>query len=288
MDIQLPYNLWRVLYWASDGDGAAVRDWREALASGALRLPRGITAALGARVRTVCVSDGETLASSRVERGRQKRGAGGTIAFEPVAGRASLNTSHHTSTPPSTPPTTPPTTPPHLPPHLPTTQSTIRAVHARGYMLDPHTAVGVAAALRHPFRTLAGREDCGAPGATVCLACAHPVKFASAVAEALGVSETDALRAMPDAQHACVRRVRLLSLAQAASAAGPVRGSISLRRATGAAPRGYEPGAPLPAGCCAVLRHAERPDWERRLRDIIEGLPAPAATAPLSLPLSRL
>ncbi|GAB4304230.1 MAG: threonine synthase [Desulfuromonadia bacterium] len=57
------------------------------------------------------------------------------------------------------------------------TIATIRRIHAdTGYLLDPHTAVGVAAAAR-----------C-APAETtpVCLATAHPAKFGEAVEEAIG------------------------------------------------------------------------------------------------------
>ncbi len=54
------------------------------------------------------------------------------------------------------------------------TRRQIRATYeATGYILDPHTAVGVAAAA-------------GFPGA-VCLATAHPAKFGDAVREAIGV-----------------------------------------------------------------------------------------------------
>lgn len=54
------------------------------------------------------------------------------------------------------------------------TRRQIRATYeATGYILDPHTAVGVAAAA-------------GFPGA-VCLATAHPAKFGDAVREAVGV-----------------------------------------------------------------------------------------------------
>ncbi len=49
----------------------------------------------------------------------------------------------------------------------------IRATyHASGYLLDPHTAVGVRAARLHP--------------GAVCLATAHPAKFVEAVREAIG------------------------------------------------------------------------------------------------------
>jgi threonine synthase len=57
------------------------------------------------------------------------------------------------------------------------TLATIRRVHEQsGYILDPHTAVGVAAA-----------QALGAPDA-ICLATAHPAKFSEAVTQAIGRS----------------------------------------------------------------------------------------------------
>lgn len=59
------------------------------------------------------------------------------------------------------------------------TRATIAAVHARtGLLIDPHTAVGVAAAR-------AAHDGSRAP--VVALACAHPAKFPDAVAAATGV-----------------------------------------------------------------------------------------------------
>jgi threonine synthase len=56
-----------------------------------------------------------------------------------------------------------------------TTLATIREIHEQtGYVLDPHTAVGFAAA-----------REVGEPG-TVCLATAHPAKFAEAATKAIG------------------------------------------------------------------------------------------------------
>ena len=56
------------------------------------------------------------------------------------------------------------------------TMATIGDVYAReGYVLDPHTAVGVAAARRFQ-----------APGPVVCLATAHPAKFPESVNAAVG------------------------------------------------------------------------------------------------------
>jgi len=58
-----------------------------------------------------------------------------------------------------------------------TTIETIRSFHgSTGYLLDPHTAVGVAAAK--------ARVDDGTP--VICLATAHPAKFAEAVQQAIG------------------------------------------------------------------------------------------------------
>jgi threonine synthase len=57
------------------------------------------------------------------------------------------------------------------------TIDTIRSFHAlTGYILDPHTAVGVKA----------GRELSGGEAPVVCLATAHPAKFGEAVHSAIG------------------------------------------------------------------------------------------------------
>lgn len=72
------------------------------------------------------------------------------------------------------------------------TSATIRAVYREhGYVLDPHTAVGLAAARRFP-----------ATGPTICLATAHPAKFPEAVDEAIGAPlarhpRLEALRGKP-------------------------------------------------------------------------------------------
>ncbi len=58
------------------------------------------------------------------------------------------------------------------------TLSTIQEFHsATGYVLDPHTAVGVKA----------GKELAGGEVPVVCLATAHPAKFGAAVREAIGI-----------------------------------------------------------------------------------------------------
>ena len=54
----------------------------------------------------------------------------------------------------------------------------IRRIHREeGYLIDPHTAVGLRAA-----------EKCGIEPPVVCLACAHPAKFGEAIWEAVGFS----------------------------------------------------------------------------------------------------
>lgn len=62
-----------------------------------------------------------------------------------------------------------------------------------GYMLDPHTAVGVSAA------RIAAAEN------PVCLGCAHPAKFPQTIKEILGPQTP-----LPDAAHPSVARVRAL------------------------------------------------------------------------------
>ena len=198
MDINVPYNMWRMLYAATGGDGRAVRRWRADFAAGReLRLPRTVSAWLGARVESHAIRDDETL---RVMRG--------------VASAAD------------------------------------------GYTIDPHTAVGVAAAAR-----AAGGGD------LVCLGCAHPVKFAPAVAAAFGLADDDAslgaaLGRMPD-----VRTHRGV-----AAVAAMARTATRVRAADAA---GRDP----PRGCTTVFRRGE--DWEARLRALIERIDPVAPTARL-------
>lgn len=60
------------------------------------------------------------------------------------------------------------------------TRATIREVHGRtGYLLDPHTAVGYAAALRY-------RKETGDHRPVVTLATAHPAKFGAVIRQELG------------------------------------------------------------------------------------------------------
>lgn len=64
------------------------------------------------------------------------------------------------------------------------TRATMRDVHSRsGYVLDPHSAVGVAAARKVTNGTV-----------PVCIGAAHPAKFPDAVTEALGSEAGNAVR----------------------------------------------------------------------------------------------
>jgi threonine synthase len=55
----------------------------------------------------------------------------------------------------------------------------IRRLHdACGYLADPHTAIGIAAARAHP---------CAHGVPTVAMATAHPAKFPDAIEQAIGV-----------------------------------------------------------------------------------------------------
>jgi threonine synthase len=62
------------------------------------------------------------------------------------------------------------------------TRGVIRDLARRGYVVDPHTAVGIGAAQR-----LRSTGDVDPDLPTVCLATAHPAKFPDAVEQATGV-----------------------------------------------------------------------------------------------------
>lgn len=80
---------------------------------------------------------------------------------------------------------------------------TVKAVYAHSdYLLDPHSAVGVAAvrAGAAPASTDSNH--------TVCLACAHPAKFPATVASILGRNDDDAAALpIPNQDHPCVKHV---------------------------------------------------------------------------------
>lgn len=97
------------------------------------------------------------------------------------------------------------------------TLETIRKVHAEtGYVLDPHTAVGVAVAEK--FHSTNGREAGAIATATnevkwptleksvptICLATAHPAKFPDAIEQAIGeAAHHPVLDAVVDAETRC-------------------------------------------------------------------------------------
>ena len=69
------------------------------------------------------------------------------------------------------------------------TLATVAQTHQRcgGYLVDPHTAVGVHAADQHDAAIAAGSSDDDPNTPTVILATAHPAKFPDAVEQACGV-----------------------------------------------------------------------------------------------------
>lgn len=73
--------------------------------------------------------------------------------------------------------------------------ATIKEVHeAHGYLLDPHSAIGVKGAMKD-----ADNAEKSAPGVTVvCLACAHWAKFPDAVGKAIGAEAFAACETPPE------------------------------------------------------------------------------------------
>ena len=107
---------------------------------------------------------------------------------------------------------------------------------ASEYVLDPHTAVGVASVSR------SSKDE-----KTVCFACAHPVKFPQTVRDALGKKRgNDVLKRM-DKNHVCVDFVRNL-----ASDLDP------------------EKHPKCPPGCITILDAKSQDQWTSELRDVIE------------------
>ena len=198
MDIQMPYNLWRLLFVASGGDGRAVRAWQSRLNStGALEVPLAVRAWIGEHVRSVAVSDASTF-------------------------------------------------------------DVIRAVHAADeYVLDPHTAVGVAAAWRHPYGS-------PAEGGVVCMGCAHAVKFLPMLARAFGTSVPAAFEMVPQRER---RHTHVATVGGVACTCRPQGG-------------GEEAAARTSRGRTTVFRRGD--EWEARLRMIIEGVTHRAGGAPAS------
>ena len=227
MDIQMPYNLWRLLYVASGSDGARVRGWQDELQqSGRLELPPSVLEWIGQRVRTVVVSDEETLATIRaMHKLAVAAKTGGSVGGCRCGGKAADGAGGG------------------------------HGDDGDGCVLDPHTAVGIAGAMRSPFRECApgrgdGKGEPSPPVATICLGCAHAVKFLPAVAKALSLELPRALEALPELRsgHACVKAV------------GEMARSLQLAPSP-------EADRFDPPGCTTVLRRGE--DWEARVRQLI-------------------
>ena len=191
----MPYNVWRILYVASGGGGEAVRRLQRALSEqGSLELPPALREAIAKTVRSVAVSDDETLEQMRHTHAEQK------------------------------------------------------------YLLDPHTAVCVAAA--KPKADGIPRGFAGA-AATICMGCAHPVKFLPTVQRAFGCASIDAAMALvKDMSHKNVAKV----------------GAMARQLEAARGPPTNEPETP--PGCTTVFRRGE--NWEARLRVILREVTARA------------
>jgi threonine synthase len=106
---------------------------------------------------------------------------------------------------------------------------------ASNYLLDPHTAVGVASVSK-------SKDD-----KTVCFACAHPVKFPETVREALGNKQGNDVLKTINKDHKCVNFVRNLS--------------------NDLDPKKHPK---FPRGCITVLDAKRQEDWTNELRDVME------------------
>ncbi len=110
-----------------------------------------------------------------------------------------------------------------------------------GYILDPHTAVGVAAA---------AQEGGWVEGeVVVCMGCAHPAKFAGTIQQALGFE---------GGEEAAVREIKKRSFAPVATALERLEG---VARGGGGGGGGGE-GLP-----CPVFRAAERKGWRKGVEE---------------------
>eukprot|EP00947_MAST-08B_sp_MAST-8B-sp1_P003078 g3078.t1 len=205
MDIQIPYNIERMLYLATDGDFEEVRRTiRQFKAEGRLHLDARTRDSLArAGLTSTSVSDGTVRETIRAVWEATTKEA----AASPAADRQGRK---HVALPP--------------------------------YYLDPHTAVGVAAARRGAGSAPLLRDE----EHVVCMACAHPAKFMETVAEALGVTvdRADEMVRASDKDHRHVDRV------------------LNLRRA----------GPTVGSGLVHTLTENSKADWARQVRKVIEGV----------------
>jgi threonine synthase len=117
------------------------------------------------------------------------------------------------------------------------------------YVIDPHTAVGVAAALQLQAQTSDNSTTANKHVPLVCMGCAHPAKFVETVAAALDLTVEQAHAVMPDQQHKCVS-------------------------ATVAASNGLDATAVRAEGSVPVFKQGA--GWLSMLKDIITGVTAAA------------
>jgi threonine synthase len=117
------------------------------------------------------------------------------------------------------------------------------------YVIDPHTAVGVAAALQLQEAQASDTTTTDKRVALVCMGCAHPAKFVETVATALELTVEQAHTVMPDQQHKCVT-------------------------ATVTASNGLDAAAVRAEGSVPVFKQGD--DWLSMLKDIITGVTAAA------------
>jgi threonine synthase len=121
---------------------------------------------------------------------------------------------------------------------------------SNSYIIDPHTAVGVAAALQLQAQASdVVHNDQQQAVLLVCMGCAHPAKFVETVATALELTVEEAHAVMPDQQHKCVA-------------------------ATVTASNGLDAAAVLAEGSVSVFKQGD--DWLSMLKDIITGVTAAA------------
>ena len=137
MDIQVPYNIERILFWYADGNTDQVARWMHAFKT---------TGQLA-------------FTPEQVKDMREKLGISSSSSTDDEVKKVSVPQNKVCQCDPRV-------------------HQTIAQMYQQsdGYVLDPHTAVGV---------TVANARE-SHPHLVVCMACAHPFKFEETIADALG------------------------------------------------------------------------------------------------------
>ncbi|XP_075263486.1 threonine synthase-like 2 [Convolutriloba macropyga] len=112
-----------------------------------------------------------------------------------------------------------------------------------GYLIDPHTCVGMAG-LRQFLLTADLGESVENNTPLLCMACAHPAKFPAFIQQVLNLGEAEAGDLLPNPEHRWVHE--LLDLVAATDN--------------------------KPLSCDAVFKESERSKWTEKLFGILEGL----------------